>query len=281
MVNSNGNIVSEDKANIALTNRAFNYGDALFETMKVVSGKIMFLEDHYFRLMSSMRVLRMEIPMHFTMEYIESEIVKLLEVKNLLDTSSRVKFMVNRKSGGLYAPTTNDIDYLITTKELPNAIYRNDSDPYEIELFKDYYIAPGLLSTIKTNNKIVNVLGSIFAKENGYQNAIILNTNKMVVEALNANLFLVNGNTIRTPSLADGSLKGVLRKQIIDILDKSKDYELIEDSISPFDLLKADEVFLTNVIMGIQSVSKYRKKQFRNDFAMKLLAKLNERIRTN
>jgi len=281
MVNSNGKIVFEDEATISLTNRGFNYGDALFETMKVVGGQVLFLEDHYFRLMASMRILRMEIPMSFTMEFVENEIVKLLDAKNLRDVVTRVKFLVNRKSGGFYAPKTNDIDYLITAEELSSAIYRNGIDIYEIELFKDYYVAPGLLSTIKTNNKIVNVLGSIFAEENGYQNAIILNTNKMVVEALNANLFLVKGNTIRTPSLADGSLKGIMRKQILDILSRDEDYELIEDSISSFDLLKADEVFLTNVIIGIQSVTKYRKKQFGNTVAMKLLAKLNARIRAN
>ena len=70
MINFNGAIVSED-ANVLVQNRGFLYGDAVFETVKIVNEKILFLEDHYFRLMSSMRVIRMEIPMNFTLEYLE------------------------------------------------------------------------------------------------------------------------------------------------------------------------------------------------------------------
>ena len=68
MINFNGSIVSQN-SNILTQNRAFLYGDAVFETVKIVDSKVLFLEDHYFRLMSSMRILRMEIPMNFTMEY--------------------------------------------------------------------------------------------------------------------------------------------------------------------------------------------------------------------
>lgn len=279
MINYNGKIFPEEELKVSYDNRGFNYGDALFETMKVVGGRILFLEDHYFRLMASMRILRFEIPMAFTMEYIENEVIKILKANDLFNGVARVKIIVNRKTGGLYTPDNNDVDYLISVAKLPNAIYNNDSDLYEIELFKDYYIAPGLISTLKTNNKIVNVLGSIFAKENDYHNAIILNTNKMAVEALNANLFLVKGNTLKTPPLTDGCLKGIMRKQVIGLVEKNEDYEIIETSVSPFDLLKADEIFLTNTIIGIQSVSKYRKKQFGNDIAMQLLAKLNEYVR--
>ena len=59
-------------------NRAFLYGDGVFETVKVINNKILFLEDHYFRLMASMRVIRMEIPMNFTMEYLEEQILVLV-----------------------------------------------------------------------------------------------------------------------------------------------------------------------------------------------------------
>ena len=136
-----------------------------------------------------------------------------------------------------------------------------------------------MLSTIKSNNKAANVLGSIYAKENDYANCLLLNEKKNVVEALNGNLFLVKGKTIKTPPLSDGALNGIIRKQLINILEKTDDLVLKEESISPFELQKSDELFVTNVIVGIQPVSKYRKKEFKNEVARQLLQKLNAHAR--
>ena len=61
MVNCNGALQAADKAIFTHNNRAFKYGDALFETVRYVNGTLFFWEDHYFRLMASMRILRMEI----------------------------------------------------------------------------------------------------------------------------------------------------------------------------------------------------------------------------
>jgi branched-chain amino acid aminotransferase len=158
-------------------------------------------------------------------------------------------------------------------------LYKINTTPYEVDLFKDYYVSPSLLSTLKSNNKILNVVGSIYAKENNLSNCLLLNTNKHVVEALNANVFLVNGNIIKTPPLIDGCLKGVMRTQIIQLIEKMPDYSLVEDSISPFEIQKADEMFLTNVILGVQPITKYRKKNFANKVATLLLEKLIVKIR--
>jgi branched-chain amino acid aminotransferase len=125
----------------------------------------------------------------------------------------------------------------------------------------------------------VNVLGSIFAKENDYQNCLLLNETKIIVEALNGNLFLVNGNKIKTPPIIDGCLNGILRKQIIAICKQLPEYILEEASISPFELQKADEMFITNVISGIQPITKYRKKEYSNTVAKNLVTKINVRAR--
>ena len=101
MINFNGNITSDTNV-ISNTNRGYAYGDALFETIKVSHGKLLFWEDHYFRLMASMRIMRMEIPMSFTMEFLEEEIGKLLKANSLFDASTRVKLMVHRNEGGFY-----------------------------------------------------------------------------------------------------------------------------------------------------------------------------------
>ncbi|CAM4349297.1 aminotransferase class IV [Zobellia roscoffensis] len=279
MINYNGNLLEENTQFLDHQNRGLRYGDALFETMRMVNGKLFFWEDHYLRLMASMRVLRMEIPMDFTMEFLESKISETVAANSLTDTQARIRFSVFREKGGLYLPATNDIGYCIETIPLQSPFYVLSDALYEVELFKDFYVNADMLSTLKTNNKIINVVGSIFAKENEYQNCLLLNSSKQVVEALNGNIFLVKNGVIKTPPLNEGCLNGIIRKKLIDILGKLDDYQFEEASISPFELQKADEIFITNSIVGIQPVTKYRKKEFGNTMAKGLLGKLNAAAR--
>ncbi|WP_445737009.1 aminotransferase class IV [Mariniflexile sp.] len=278
MTNFNGTI-SNQEHQLSIQNRGYAYGDALFETIKASHGKLFFWEDHYFRLMASMRIMRMEIPMNFTMEFLEEQIQNTLKASDLDKASARVKLFVHRNEGGLYLPTTNNISFIISAKKMEGDFYAINDDFYEVDLFKDHYVSPSLLSTLKTNNKALNVVGSVYAKENNLNNCLILNTDKHVVEALNGNIFVVKGNFIKTPPMSDGCLKGVMRKQIMDALKGMPEYEFIEESISPFELQKADELFITNVIVGIQPITKYRKKLFNTEVSNKLLQKINVKLR--
>jgi len=279
MVNINGNIIKKADATISILNRGFNYGDAVFETIKVSHNKILFWEDHYFRLMASMRILRMEIPMEFTLEFLEIQILHLVQSNGFSTKSVRIKLIVFRNSDGFYLPDNNNVKYIITSNTLNEDFYHLKESENVVDLYKDHYISADLLSTLKTNNRIINVTGSIFAVENELDNCLLLNTQKHVVEALNANLFLVKDNIIKTPPLSDGCIKGVMRKQVIDIIKLMPDFVFEETSISPFELQKADELFLTNVITGIQPITKYRKKEFDNKTAKNLLGKLNVKVR--
>ncbi|MCD9577025.1 aminotransferase class IV [Flavobacterium soyae] len=278
MINFNGNIAQEE--NVLTQNRAFLYGDGVFETVKIINNKILFLEDHYFRLMASMRVVRMEIPMNFTMEYFEEQILNLVQQKNIT-SSARARITVFRNDGGLYLPKTNDVSFLIHAVPLENTLYALNTDEYEVDLYKDFYVTKQLLSSIKTTNKMINVTGSIFAHENGLANCILLNDTKNVVEALQGNLFMVSGKKLITPPISEGCLNGIMRKQILALAKKVEGIEVTEEIISPFDLQKADELFLTNVITGIQPISKYRKKEFTSNLAHLLVQKLNESISEN
>lgn len=274
MINFNGTIVSED-TNILTQNRAFLYGDAVFETVKIVNSKILFLEDHYFRLMASMRVVRMEIPMNFTMEYLEEQLLSLV-IDNAYSNSSRARITVFRKDGGYYLPQTNEISFLIHVVGIDEPLYSISEQEYEVDLFKDFYVTKQLLSSIKTTNRILNITASIFANENGFDNCILLNDSKNVVEAIQGNIFMVMGNKLITPPVSEGCLNGVMRKQILEIAKKIESLEVVEEVISPFDLQKADELFITNVIKGIQPITKYRKKNFDVVLSKVLLGKINE-----
>ncbi|WP_291288007.1 aminotransferase class IV [Flavobacterium sp.] len=279
MINFNGTIVAEEE-NVLTQNRAFLYGDGVFETVKIVNNKILFLEDHYFRLMASMRVVRMEIPMNFTMEYFEEQLLSLVQQKGI-SAAARARITVFRKEGGFYLPKTNEVSFLIHATALEGVLYALNTRDYEVDLYKDFYITKQLLSSIKTTNKMINVTGSIFAHENGLANCVLLNDTKNVVEVLQGNLFMVVGKKLITPPISEGCLNGIMRKQILALAKKVEDIEVVEEIISPFDLQKADELFLTNVIMGIQPITKYRKKEFTSNLAHLLVQKLNESISEN
>lgn len=269
----------DDQEKITTQNRGLNYGDALFETLRVQQGKTLFWEDHYFRLMAAMRIMRMEIPMNFTPEFLLEEVNRIVMANNLATKTAVVKITIYRESEGLYWPNSNEVGYVIRSREIESPFYTIDQQAYEVELYKDHYLSPSLLSTLKTNNKALQVLGSIYARENDYQNCLVVNTNKEVVEALNGNLFLVKGDRIKTPPLTSGCLDGIMRKQILKLLLELPDYLIDQQPISPFELQKADELFLTNVVQGIRPITKYRKKQYSDTVARDLLGKLNARIR--
>lgn len=276
MVNFNGALIAENEVQLSTQNRAFKYGDAIFETIKVVNGKIAFLEDHYFRLMASMRMLRMKIPMEFTFEFLQEEITKV--VKELPEASMyRIRLTVFRKDGGLYTPVTNEIDYIIEGSPLEHT----DKEVCKVDVFKDFYNYSGLLSTVKTTNRMLNTLAAVFAEENDLDNCILLNERKGVVEAINGNLFIVKGNVVKTPALTEGCIKGIVRKKVIDIIEKHSDYTIEETAISPFEIQKADEVFITNAIIGIQSVTNYRKKEFSTEITNKIKSSLQLAIVTS
>lgn len=270
MINFNGSLFAEENLNLSIRNRGFKYGDSIFETIKVVNNKVVFWEDHYFRLMASMRMLRMKIPMAFTLEYLQDEILKTINAFGEEHTSFRVRLTIFRKDGGLYKPETNEIDFLI---EISPLTYQT-KQTYKIDVFKDFYHYSGLLSTVKTNNKMLNTLASIYADENDLDNCILINENKGVVEVTNGNIFVLKGNTIKTPAITEGCIKGIVRKKVLEILNKNKEYTVEETNISPFEVQKADEVFITNAIMGIQPVTQYKKKKLKVDFSLKLAQNL-------
>ncbi len=277
MINFNGNLTKTPE--ISPYNRGLLYGDAVFETMRCINGKLIFWEDHYLRLMASMRILRMEIPMSFTMENLEEEMYKLISAANLGDRPARLRLTVFRKEGGKYLPTDSGVGFYAFAETLRDPFYLIKDGEYEVELYKDHFINADLISTLKTTNKLLHITGSIFAKENGYANCLLLNNKKSVAEALQGNLFLVKDNHIKTPPLEEGCLRGIIRKQLLEILKKLDMYTFEEAAISPFELQKADELFITNTIMGIRPITKYRKKVYDDKVARDLMGKLNARAR--
>jgi branched-chain amino acid aminotransferase len=274
MILLNGEFVAEQEAVLPFNNRGTYYGDGVFETMRCFEGNVLLFEEHYFRLMSNMRILRMSIPEFFTPEYLEDKIKQLLQEQDLHHNHSRIRITVWRKTGGYYTPSDLSVNFSIAATSLEtkfeNVLIK------EIDLFKDHFVYASMLSTLKSTNKNVNILAGIFAKENDYDDLLLLNQDKMVVEAISGNVFLRKGDEIKTPPISDGCLNGIMRGQVITTLKKMINYSITEETITPFELQRADEIFITNMIRGVQSVTKYRKKTYDQATANELNESLNE-----
>ncbi len=276
MLHFNGELVPD--ASIPLAgNRGFLFGDGVFETLRVNDAKPLFLEDHYFRLMAAMRICRMEIPMTFTMEFFSAAIAELVTTLGY-QAAARVRITVFRNSGGFYRPTDNTVSWLVEATAI-DPVFGWEEGAYEVELYKDYLIPRQLLSSIKSTNRMLNVTAAVFAEENGYANCLLLNDARNVAEAVQGNVFMLTGNRLVTPPVSEGCLNGVMRQQVLALARKMDGIEVVEEPISPFDLQKADELFLTNVIMGVRPITYYRKKAFGDAFARRLLVQLNAQLR--
>ena len=274
MVNFNGALLEEDTHFINHKNRGFLQGDVLFEEVRAVNGQLFFWEEHYFRLMASMRILRMDIPMDFTMEFLEEELSKTLKANNLQGVSAIVTLAVYRE-----ASNDKSVSFVVSTRPLETPFYTLSDADYEVELFRDYFVNKDMLSQLDTNQKTLEVVAQIFAQENNYADCLLLNSEKQVVGALGGTLFLVSGQNIKTSPLTDGAKNRVLRKVLMALIEDLETYTLTEEAISPFELQKADELFVVSIETGLQPITKYRKKTYDTAVCRDLLGKLNAKIR--
>lgn len=279
MINHNGALTSSQSPIFTAQNRGLLFGDAVFETLRYSQDHIHFWEDHYFRLMAAMRIFRMDIPMTFTPEFLEQECLRVVQAQSETAPAWRIRLNVYRKEGGAYLPTTRDVDYVIVAKALDSEYYLS-AENYKVALFNDYYLQKSMLSNLKSNNKALQVIGSIFMQEQGFDNGILVNDEKEVVEFLNGNLFIVEDGKLRTPPISSGCLDGIMRKQIIRIA-KKLDISCVEEAISPFDLQRVQELFMTNAIVGIQPVTNYRRTTYDKSITLKLKQGLFDWVSSN
>ena len=106
------------------------------------------------------------------------------------------------------------------------------------------------MSTLKSSNSLIYVLGTIYAKSKGFENALILNDNNNVIEATNSNIFIVKNNEITTPPIKDGCVDGVMRKWI------TNNENIHVKSISINEIYDSEEIFISNTISGVTPVKK-------------------------
>ena len=170
----NGDYHLKESFGLSYKNRAFSYGDGLFETMHANGTEIQFFNDHLTRLMFGMKVLKMEIPTVIESGFIEKEIIKLLH-KNKLYQGVRIRLSVFRNEGGKYTPTDNNISYLVETDYIENDYYQLNNKGFMIDVFTEIKKPINQFSNLKTSNSLLYVMAGLYAKEKKLDDCLLLN----------------------------------------------------------------------------------------------------------
>jgi branched-chain amino acid aminotransferase len=272
-INYDGKLYPENEKIFTINNRAFKYGDAVFETIRVINGQPVFVHDHFTRLKKGMDLLRMNtIPLTF--EELYEQILHLIE-KNKITEGARVRITVFRVGEGLYTPVNDTKSYVIEAIPISKNLYELNEEGLHIDLYTDIKVHPTILTQIKTTNKIPNVLTGIYKKEHDLDDCLMINEQHHIVEAISSNVFLYKNNTLYTPSISEGCIDGITRKHIIEVAN-SMNITVIEGAVTGSMLLQTDELFLTNSIAGIKWVKEYRGKFYTNETTKLILEKFNE-----
>ena len=272
----NGKILNQQDIQFNTIKRAINFGDGFFETIRIVNGDVLFIESHLKRIFKALKILKINYPENFNAEIIKAKIKELL-MHNKIDSGGRVKIYFFRSGLGTYLPVTNEISFIIECFHLENNLYQLNKKGFLVDIFYDYQKQINNLSAFKTSNSLLYVLASIYANDNDLNDTLILNEKKYIIESSNSNIFLFLKDSIITPALNSGCIAGIMREEIIKIIN-FLDIKIIERDITLEDLMNSKEIFLTNVISGINWVGGYKKTRYYNTLSKKIIKELNNKI---
>jgi branched-chain amino acid aminotransferase len=249
----NDNLVDLDKACISVADGGFLYGAGLFETMRCSNGVVFCLDDHLDRLFSSAEKLL--IVHHYEKKYIAEVIYKLLDANGLSDARLRLTLTAGSMTESQKSPRAT---LLIAATQF---------QPYPPE-----YYQKGILITLspfrqnvtdptcghKTTSYFLRMLALKLAHQKMAAEALWFTTSNLLAEGSISNVFLVKDSALYTPPLSTPVLPGIARKTICK-LAADNSVQLVETELSIDDLLCAQEVFLTNVIMKIMPITSIEK----------------------
>ena len=260
MVNLNGRLLAELPETFALLQRAAFYGDGLFETLRAFEGQVPFWPLHWERLSNGLKVLGFDLPPHWTADYFEHEILKACP------PNARIRLTVWRSAGGLYLPTDNTPQFLVTAEPLQSSVFEWFELGLEACLCETIRLPVDSLSGIKLLNGARYVAAAREARAKGVDDAIVLNTHGRVCEATGSNILWLKGDLVFVPSSFDGQINGTLLKLLCSLL-RAEGWEVCEKPAFVTDILEADELLLTNAVRGIHWVRKFEGKVFAQEKA--------------
>ena len=259
LVNINGEVVPGDKPVITLDNRAFHYGDGLFESLRIVNGKPCFADAHWARMTTGAELLHITLPKGLDRNSFERYIHELGQRTG--HVSGRCRSTLFRGGGGHYRPETQEGAFTIEIKPLPHPYHTLNEEGLMVDIWPEMRKPINELSKHKTLNCQYYIMASLWAQKRGLDDCLLQNERGNIIESSNGNLFIVSNGVLYTPSLADGCVGGVMRAQVIN-LALANGIKVYECSLNPQNLLAADELFFTNAVRGVQWVGTYRTKRY-------------------
>lgn len=274
MVNYNGSLFDDSDRILTSQNRAFRYGDGIFETIRVIDGKMPFFPYHFERILRGVKALRMTVPSYLNIHYMRNEISKVIENME----AGRVRLAIWREEGGYYTTHNHNIDFLIEASPLLDKSYQLNDLGLTIGLYKDFRLHQTPVSAFKTSNSLPYILAGIFAKENSLDDVVMLDTEGYVAEGIASNIFIFHNDSLITPALSHGCIGGIMRTIVLEMA-KEIELNVQETAIKPDLLLEADEVFYTNAIQGIKWVESFQHKNYHNELATRLSNRLLLRLK--
>lgn len=269
-INFNGKILAADEPIFGAGNRAFRYGDGIFETIRMFDGQIPFWSYHYARLKEGASYLQFEaFP---SSDFYKKEIEKLCGKQG----NHRIRLSVFRKDGGLYTPENSETEFLIEAQTLTSSHFDLNKKGLKIGLCETIRIARHPLSNLKTINSLTYVIAGIFNAKNHLDDCILLNDAGQIAEAVSSNIFVLKNKSLLTPPLTSGCKAGTMR---LIILELAKDIQLhaVETDLTIETLVEADEIWLSNAIQGIRWVAEFQGHQKTNNTAHLMLEVLKKK----
>ena len=275
-INFNGELVSEEKILFNKTKRAFNYGDGFFETIRIVNGKPIFIERHFKRIVIGLKHLKINYSKKFNLNFLSDNISELININNI-KSGGKIKVYIFRSGMGTYKPSTNDICFIIESLKVENNLYKLNHKGFLVDVFKDYKKQINYLSSFKSSSSLLYVLASLHTIDNHLDDSLILNENNEIIESSNSNIFILLDNKIITPPLNSGCISGIMRIELMNIINDIG-FTVLERKIVTDDLLNSKEIFLSNVVSGINWVGGYKQTRYYNTLSKKIIKELNKKL---
>ncbi len=253
----------ENEAPINTNNRAFLYADGFFETCKIVNNKWLLEPYHLKRIIKTLKSLQFN-PLNS--DFSSFIIQKYTQITHKFPKQNfRLKIIIFRNSKGYYTPETNHWDLVLELED-----YREKPDTIkDIEILQQNFKSIEPYSFSKGINSRTYVMAGLEKRLFETEEAILLNNEGRLCEALSSNIFLIKNGIILSPEINEGPIEGVFRSFFLDMAKKLK-LQIFETRLQIQDLENADEVFLTNSLAGIRPVLKFRDRKYQIDMGLTL-----------
>ena len=269
VINFNGELLPGDTPVFRTSSRAARFGDALFETMLMSKGRIMLSDLHGDRLFSGLRLLKFQLPTHFTWQFLLQEIERVTPHYN--HEFTRVRLMVSRGEGAINEDAKNTPQFLVECFSSDN--YHFNEEGFRIGIFEKSRKGADEYSHLKSSNFLPYVMAALYAKENKWDECLLLNHHDRICDGTISNIFWIQQKIIFTPPLSEGGIAGTIRRYLIEALPKIG-MEVKEKPVTADELINAKEIFLTNAVRGIRWVRTFREMEYQNTITLSIFNNL-------